>query len=317
MQVGLLPLQPPPAQLTKVELAAGVSVSVTWVPPAKLALQVGAQLIPEGLLEIVPVPVPIRLTVSTGTFWMALKLAVTCWLALSVRLQVGLLPLQPPVHPAKDEFAAAVSVSVTWVPLVKLVLQVGAQLIPPGLLATVPAPASVTVSTTAFWMALKLAVTCWLALSVNMQVGLLPLQPPVHPANEEFAAAASVRAIEVPLAKLALQEGAHVMPAGLLLTVPPPAPVAWTVSLKEAGGGGLLLGTPPQLLIRSVELKQQTTVKHLNLDMGTHILYRLLDAVSMTMAELGLPGVGRTASNSRMRGRFKPRASARKKKQRE
>ena len=172
-----------------------VSVSVTWVPPAKLALQVGAQLIPEGLLEIVPVPVPAKLTVSTGTFWLALKLAVTCWLALSVRLQVGLLPLQTPVHPVKDEFWPAVSVSVTWVPLAKLVLQVGAQLIPPGLLATVPvpAPASVTVSTTAFWMALKLAVTCWLALSVRLQVGLLPLHPPVHPANDELAAAASVR----------------------------------------------------------------------------------------------------------------------------
>ena len=64
------------------------------------------------------------------------------------------------------------------------------------------------------------------------------------------------------------------MPAGLLLTVPAPAPVAWTVSLTELGGGGLPLGTPPQLLrIRNVELKQQTTVKHLNLDMGLHILF--------------------------------------------
>jgi hypothetical protein len=195
VQVGLVPLHPPPAQAAKDEFVPAVSESVTWVPPAKLALQVGAQLIPEGLLEIVPVPVPARLTVSTGAFWLALKVAVTCWLAPSVRLQVGLLPLQPPVHPVKEEFAAAVSVSVTWVPLAKLVLQVGAQLIPPGLLATVPLPppASVTVSTSAFWMALKLAVTCWLALSVNMQVVLLPLQPPVHPPNDEFAAAASVR----------------------------------------------------------------------------------------------------------------------------
>jgi hypothetical protein len=232
VQVVLLPLQPPPAQATKDEFVPAFSVRVTWVPPAKLALQVGAQLIPEGLLEIVPVPVPARLTVSTVTFWVALKLAVTCWLALSVRLQVGLLPLQPPVHPAKDEFVPAVSVSVTWVPLAKLAPQVGAQLIPPGLLATVPVPvpASVTVSTGAFCLALKLAVTCWFALSVNVQVGLAPLQPPVHPANDEFAPAVSVSVTWVPLAKLALHDEPHLMPTGLLLIVPPPAPAALTLS---------------------------------------------------------------------------------------
>lgn len=66
-------------------------------------------------------------------------------------MQVELLPLQPPDHPAKAEFAAAVSVSVTELPEAKLALQVGAQLIPPGLLATVPepVPATLTVSTTA------------------------------------------------------------------------------------------------------------------------------------------------------------------------
>jgi hypothetical protein len=157
------------------------------------------------------------------------KLAVTCWLALSVTLQVELLPLQPPPdHPVKEEFAAAVSVSVTAVPGVKLALQVGAQAIPEGMLATVPAPvpATLTVSATAFWIALKFAVTCWLALSVTLQVELLPLQLPDHPAKEEFAAAASVSVTWVPLAKLALQDWPHVMPAGLLLIVPPPAPVA-------------------------------------------------------------------------------------------
>jgi hypothetical protein len=112
-QVGLLPLQPPPAQATKDEFVPAVSVRVTWVPLAKLVLHVGAQLIPEGVLAIVPMPVPTTLTVSTGAFWVALKLAITCWLALSVNVQVGLLPLQPPVHPAKSDFAAAVSVSVT------------------------------------------------------------------------------------------------------------------------------------------------------------------------------------------------------------
>ena len=79
---------------------------------------------PEGLLETVPDPVPARTTVNTGALWMRLKIAVTCWLALSVTVQVGLVPLHPPVHPAKDEFMPAVAVRVTGVPRSKLPLQV-------------------------------------------------------------------------------------------------------------------------------------------------------------------------------------------------
>jgi hypothetical protein len=104
-------------------------------------VQVGAQLIPEGLLVIVPVPVPDLLTVSTAVLWIVSKLAVTCWLALSVNVQVELLPLQLPVHPVKDEFAAAVSVSITWVPFAKLALHAVPQLMPAGLLLIVPPPA--------------------------------------------------------------------------------------------------------------------------------------------------------------------------------
>jgi len=63
-QVGLLPLQALPVQPAKDELAPAVSVSVTCVPEVKLALHVGAQLIPDGVLEIVPVPVPARLTLN-------------------------------------------------------------------------------------------------------------------------------------------------------------------------------------------------------------------------------------------------------------
>ena len=100
-----------------------VSVSVTRVPAAKLALQMVPQLIPEGLLVTVPIPVPARLTLKTSAFWVGLKVAVTCWLALSFTVQVGLVPVQAPDHPAKNEVLIGAAVSVTWVPLAKLALQ--------------------------------------------------------------------------------------------------------------------------------------------------------------------------------------------------
>ena len=88
----------------------------------------------------------------TAIFWGAPNVAVTCWLVFNVSAQVRLLPLQAPVHPTKDEFAPAVSVSVTLVPLAKLALHVGAQVTPEGLLVIVPAPvpAGFTVSTAVF-----------------------------------------------------------------------------------------------------------------------------------------------------------------------
>jgi hypothetical protein len=105
----------------------------------KLALHVGGQLIPEGTLETVPAPVPARLTDNVTKL---LKVAVTCWLALIVKAQVALvLPLQGPLdHLAKYEFVPPVAVRVTGEPAVKFALQVGAQLIPEGLLVTVPTP---------------------------------------------------------------------------------------------------------------------------------------------------------------------------------
>jgi hypothetical protein len=86
-----------PLQPAKVLLVPGVSVNVTWVFCGKLAEHVVGQLIPAGLLVMVPVPVPARATVNPSP---ALKVAVTLAGAARVRVQV-LVPAQAPLQPPK------------------------------------------------------------------------------------------------------------------------------------------------------------------------------------------------------------------------
>ena len=57
-----MPIQAP-VQLAKIEPAAGLAVSVTTVLGAKLAVQVVPQLMPEGVLVMVPEPVPVEVSV--------------------------------------------------------------------------------------------------------------------------------------------------------------------------------------------------------------------------------------------------------------
>src|SRR5467141_2413352 len=60
-----VPVQPPPLQPLKVEPVAGVAVKVTAVPLAYGAEQMAPQVIPAGMLVIVPAPVPVFAPVST------------------------------------------------------------------------------------------------------------------------------------------------------------------------------------------------------------------------------------------------------------
>ena len=262
----MLPLQAPPDQPVKAEFAAGVSVSVTLDPVLKLALQAVPQLIPAGLLETLPVPVPPRVTIITGALWMTLKVAVTCWFAVRGTAQVRLvLLLHSPVQPAKEEFEPGVAVRVTWVPGSKEALHVWPQLIPDGLLATLPFPVPASV-TPKVGEVLKLAMTDVSCVTVTLQAPV-PLQAPDHPAKKELVAGEAVSVTCVPLLKLALQAWLQLIPAGLLLMVPPPAPAAWTLSWKEPPGKLELLPPPPQPdKTRNVELKQQMRARYFNVD---------------------------------------------------
>lgn len=138
----LVPLHAPPLQPVNAYPLLALAVRVTWVLFAKFVLlHVVGQLIPAGVLVTVPPPVGEIMTCSVG---FAVKVAVTEVAAETVTLQAA-LPLQAPPQPVNVNPVPAVAVNVTWVPLVKVAVQVGPQLIPDGLLATVPVPVTATV----------------------------------------------------------------------------------------------------------------------------------------------------------------------------
>lgn len=114
-------------------------------------------------------------------------------------------------------------------PGAKLKPHVCGQLIPAGLLVTVPdaLPGRVTVNKGA---TLKVAVTVRLVLSVTMQVKLVPLHAPPHPTKIEPVAGAAVSVTGVPVVKLALHAVGQLIPDGTLMTVP--APVPWRITVK-------------------------------------------------------------------------------------
>src|SRR5207245_3427385 len=88
-----------------------------------------------------------------------LKVAVTVVGAETVPVQAPVPEHPPPLQPLKVEPAAAVAVSVTAVPLVKLAEQVAPQLIPAGALVTVPLPVPALLMVSARLGRLQVAVT--------------------------------------------------------------------------------------------------------------------------------------------------------------
>jgi len=133
-----VPLQAPDHPVN-VEPAAGAAVSVTTVPLLNPALHVAPQLIPDGLLVTTPVPVPARVTASTGCAAIAVNCAMTEVCEVSVTTH-ELIPAHAPDQPVKVEPEAGVALRVTLVPEANFAVQVDPQLIPEGLLPIVPVP---------------------------------------------------------------------------------------------------------------------------------------------------------------------------------
>jgi len=92
---------------------------------------------PEGVLVTVPVPCPASVTdICVGV---EVKDAVTVVLAFKTTVQ-GTFPEHAPDHPLNVTFAAGVAVSTTLVPGENEAVHVLPQLMPAGLLVTIPVP---------------------------------------------------------------------------------------------------------------------------------------------------------------------------------
>ena len=104
----------------------------------KLAAQVVGQSIPAGVLFTAPDPTPAKATVNPFPM---VNVAPTVVAAVMVKVH-AFVPEQLPCQPVKKYPVPAVAVSAIFVPLVKFALQVPGQLIPSGLLTTVPEPES-------------------------------------------------------------------------------------------------------------------------------------------------------------------------------
>jgi hypothetical protein len=92
---------------------------------------------PAGLEVMVPVPVPLLVTVR-AKLW-SVNVAVTL-LTASIGTVHVVVPVQAPLQPLKLEPVAGVAVRVTLLPEMKSALQVAPQSMPVGLLVTVPVP---------------------------------------------------------------------------------------------------------------------------------------------------------------------------------
>src|SRR5438093_1527365 len=230
MQVPV-PEQPPPLQPEKVEPAVGVAVKATAVPVANGAEHVAPQAIPAGLLATVPAPAPALVSVRVKDC--TANVAVTEVAAFTVTMQVP-EPEQPPppLQPVKVEPASGVAVKVTAVPTVNEAEQAVPQEIPEGALLTVPLPVPVLVTLRAKDCWTKPAVTEAAALIVTMQVPVPEQPPPLQPEKVEPAVGVAVKVTAVPVANGAEHVAPQAMPAGLLFTVPAPAPALLTVSVK-------------------------------------------------------------------------------------
>jgi CheY-like chemotaxis protein len=114
------------------------------------------------------------------------------------------VPVHAPLQPAKLDPLPGLSVKVTTVPLAKFAVQVAPQLMPAGLLVTVPVPVPASVTVSGEMIVLNVAVTEAAALIVTEQAPV-PVHATLKPANVDPLPGLSVKVTTVPLAKFAVR----------------------------------------------------------------------------------------------------------------
>src|SRR5207249_11056562 len=136
--------------------------------------------------EIVAPAVGVMMEAAGGV--MSVNVAVTVVAALRVTVQAPGPEQPPPLQPLKVEPAAGAAVSVTAVPLVKLAAQVAPQVMPAGLLVTVPAPVPALETVRAKVCGVDVAVTVVAARKVAEQAAVAEQAPPLQPPEVQPAA---------------------------------------------------------------------------------------------------------------------------------
>jgi hypothetical protein len=191
--------------------------------------------IPNGLLLTIPIPGGAFVTndtVNGNVMTVVLNVAVTDTGAFIVTVQL-LVPVQAPLQPANVEPELGAAVSVTCDPLLKFAVQPLPQLIPDGLLVTVPAPVPAFVTVNANEVGLNVAVTDCAAVIFTVQTPT-PEQPdgPVQPVNVLPLFGVAISVTVEPAVNGTEHVLGHKIPAGLLDTVPVPVPASVTVNTE-------------------------------------------------------------------------------------
>jgi hypothetical protein len=237
-----------PVQPVNVLPLFGVAVNVTTAPPLKFAEHVLGQRIPDGLLDTVPLPVPASVTVSPKVE-VAVNVATMVDAELTVTKQLGLLPTQPwPSQFVKALPLPGVSLSVSCVPCAKLAVHVPGQLIPAGLLVTVPVPVpDSSIVTEYVAAAVYVTVTVCAALITVVHGCVVPKQPPpVQLVKVDPAAGVEYILNTAPLKKV--PEHAPLTPAGDSKQFNPTGLVTVPLPVIPAAGWRLNTNSPVPLL---------------------------------------------------------------------
>jgi hypothetical protein len=182
------------------------------------------------VLVTVPLPFPVFVIVKVlGAA--VLNVAVQLRAADIVRLPS--LQSASPVQPENAEPAEGVAVSATVSPAAKGALHVAPQLIPAGLLVTVPLPVPAFAMVNVLGAAvLNVAVQLRLADSVTLPS--LQSASPVQPANVDPAVGVAVNVTTCPTANCPLHVVPQLIPAGLLVIEPVPSPALLMVRVLVA-----------------------------------------------------------------------------------